>query len=420
MKKIRNLLALLLCCTVILGLIPVKVSASDITYTDFPFAGMSTSSLTVAGNNRLTKDITWTPTNPQMIQNGKTCRLDLNGHTLTIGSINASSMNGAIWANGGTIIIEDSSAEQTGKIIIDSDSSVNSNMFGVYNGGKFIMTGGTIECAKNGLYPLYMNEGTVEISGGNIISSNDKSAVFLRKGEFVLSAGSLQSTAESPIEVHTDISVKIEGGSVTYPDTSDLVKLYSSNSDIPSVSVSGGTFTTEVPEEYCADGYSPTLVIVDDAGNKGYSVHNTHTGGTATCTGCAVCELCGEEYGEFDRSNHVNLVKTEAKAATNTEEGNIEYYFCDSCDKYFRDMGGTQEITLAETVIEKLRDEKPVDSTSNNDVSKNISNVSSNEVVVSSPKTGDNSNICLWGIVAVISVVGIAGVTIYRKRKVVK
>ena len=37
-----------------------------------------------------------------------------------------------------------------------------------------------------------------------------------------------------------------------------------------------------------------------------YEQPHTHTGGRATCTKKAVCESCGEEYGEVDASNHIN------------------------------------------------------------------------------------------------------------------
>lgn len=79
-----------------------------------------------------------------------------------------------------------------------------------------------------------------------------------------------------------------------------------------------------------------------------------HTGGTATCTEKAVCDVCGEEYGEINASNHTNLVKTEAKAATHMTEGNKKYWYCNDCDKYFSDEAGTQGITLQDTVIPKL------------------------------------------------------------------
>ena len=42
------------------------------------------------------------------------------------------------------------------------------------------------------------------------------------------------------------------------------------------------------------------------------------------------------------------------KAATCTEEGNIAYWYCDTCKKYFSDADGKQEIALKDTVIKAL------------------------------------------------------------------
>lgn len=77
------------------------------------------------------------------------------------------------------------------------------------------------------------------------------------------------------------------------------------------------------------------------------------SGGEATCTALAVCDICGEEYGEINASNHTNLVKTEAKPATHMAEGNTEYWHCDGCDGYFSDAMGTQKILRADTVVPK-------------------------------------------------------------------
>ena len=44
----------------------------------------------------------------------------------------------------------------------------------------------------------------------------------------------------------------------------------------------------------------------------------------------------------------------DAKAATKTSEGNIEYWYCDGCNKYYKDAKATQEITKAQTVTAKL------------------------------------------------------------------
>ena len=55
------------------------------------------------------------------------------------------------------------------------------------------------------------------------------------------------------------------------------------------------------------------------------------TGGKATCSAKAVCEVCGGEYGEKDSNNH-DLVQHAAKAPTCTEKGWNAYEACSRCD----------------------------------------------------------------------------------------
>ena len=54
--------------------------------------------------------------------------------------------------------------------------------------------------------------------------------------------------------------------------------------------------------------------------------------------------------GKIDPNNHTNVEKTEAKAATCTEAGNDEYWYCGGCKKYFED----KECTTAITDISKV------------------------------------------------------------------
>ena len=91
--------------------------------------------------------------------------------------------------------------------------------------------------------------------------------------------------------------------------------------------------------------------VTDNAGKKGYA---EHSGGKATCTQNAVCEICKESYGSLDPNNHTDLKHIDAKAATAAEEGNIAYWYCDGCKKYFSDAAATKEITKAATVTAKL------------------------------------------------------------------
>ena len=81
---------------------------------------------------------------------------------------------------------------------------------------------------------------------------------------------------------------------------------------------------------------------------------SNHTGGKATCKDKAVCEICGDSYGSLDPNNHTNLKHIDAKAATVTEEGNIEYWYCGDCGKYFSDAAAAKEITKADTITAKL------------------------------------------------------------------
>ena len=55
------------------------------------------------------------------------------------------------------------------------------------------------------------------------------------------------------------------------------------------------------------------------------------TGGKATCSAKAVCEVCGGEYGEKDSNNHA-LEQHAAKAPTCTEIGWNAYETCSRCD----------------------------------------------------------------------------------------
>ncbi len=52
-----------------------------------------------------------------------------------------------------------------------------------------------------------------------------------------------------------------------------------------------------------AEGYKD-LVLEVGKDYKKVAIHTKHTGGTATCTKKAVCEFCGEEYGEYASHNY--------------------------------------------------------------------------------------------------------------------
>lgn len=116
------------------------------------------------------------------------------------------------------------------------------------------------------------------------------------------------------------------------------------------------------------------------------------SGGKTTCTEKAVCEVCGKAYGEPDPKNHTDLKHIPAKAATEDSEGNIEYWYCEGCNKYYSDKDGTKEIKKADTVTAKLPGNPK------------------------SPRTGNASDLALWISLLLVSG-GVTGVTAGLRKK---
>ena len=115
------------------------------------------------------------------------------------------------------------------------------------------------------------------------------------------------------------------------------------------------------------------------------------SGGNATCTEKAVCEICKEAYGELDPNNHADLMHIDSKAATEDAEGNIEYWHCGGCDKYYSDKDGINEIKKADTVTARIKGNFKY------------------------PRTGNASDLALW--ISLLFVSGGACTAIKAKRK---
>lgn len=77
----------------------------------------------------------------------------------------------------------------------------------------------------------------------------------------------------------------------------------------------------------------------------------SHKGGTATCKDKAVCTVCKETYGDYTSHQLTNYPRNEA---THSKAGNIEYWTCDVCGKYFGDAAGKNEIEQKDTIIDKV------------------------------------------------------------------
>lgn len=162
---------------------------------------------------------------------------------------------------------------------------------------------------------------------------------------------------------------------------------------VDTVTVNGTEVTLDENNSFVlspADG-EQKIIVTDKAGNTAemtVTVNDGHTGGKATCTERAVCEVCGKAYGDLDGNHHANLKHIDAKAATKTAGGNIEYWYCEDCDKYYADAAAAKEIKQADIVTAKLSG------------------------AAKSPQTGGNS-----GVVTVLLLSGGAFICLVFRRK---
>lgn len=214
--------------------------------------------------------------------------IDITNHS----SVTANSAGSiGIWSSGGAIEIQDSTAKVTAN---DEWDAIRGESGGVAISGSWVETFGS-KVSKN-------------------FTSSD-SAVFLNNEGTV--SGSLTLPGSVTVSENMKLSIP-EDSSITVPD--------------------GVTFTNHGQIE----------LLGELAVNGGSIVCDSHVGGTATCTSKAVCDICGEEYGNLVPHN---LTKTEEKDATCTADGNTAYWICSECDKYFADADGKTEVALADTVI---------------------------------------------------------------------
>ena len=224
----------------------------------------------------------------------------------------------------------------------------------------------------------------------------------------------------------TVVTLDADGGFVLPPTNGEqkiVVTDKAGNNAEMTVTVNNGhTFGEWVSDN---DGTHTRKCTVD--GCDAFETENC-SGGNATCTEKAVCDVCGKAYGEFDGTNHEGgvqewttrtafnheqkwnccgavIVASEAhewKDGVCRECGYVclhndadKDHICDYCKKTIsthKDVP-TEEIKKADTVTAKLPDDSK------------------------SPQTGDNSNLILWIALLIISGGVMKGVTAFGKSK---
>ncbi len=93
-----------------------------------------------------------------------------------------------------------------------------------------------------------------------------------------------------------------------------------------------------------AMNWAVTNGILSGKGTAGDPIYTFRLDPTGTASRAECAAMLKNLRTAFGICNHINLQATEAKAATCTESGNIAYWYCIDCSRYFIDAEATQEV----------------------------------------------------------------------------
>lgn len=335
--------------------------------------------------------------------------------------------------------------------------SENSN--GIYADGKLEISDGA-KVNASGYYPALFGSGSVSIENSQIEATSTGDAGIFSRGDVSIQNSTVKvSEAENYYAVAANGTTTVTGSwvetnhenSVKGGDITDSV-LFNGNSGtvIGNATLLGNTTldagkTLVIPEgaslsvgagnTFTNNG---TVTVEGDFSTEGGAlVCNSHSGGTATCTAQALCDACQTPYGDLDPANHTALTHVEAKAATTEAEGNIEYWYCEGCGKYYSDATAATEITKEQIVTAKLKPqeaatptpaptEQPsataapaatVQATATPQPTAAPTPAPTPKVVPTIPQTGDNSSVTLLFALLLLSGGAYLGMAASKKAK---
>lgn len=313
-----------------------------------------------------------------------------------------------------------------GKLIVKSE---NSN--GVYSDAAIdISNNATVEAT--GYYPALFGNTGVTIANSTIKAVGTNDVAIFSWNTITLNNSIID--AEAPFDYHgisATNGVQVIGcwinttGTETFDSDPNGIAdsvLFNKkvgkvigNASIPSdvtvesdmkLTIPAGT-TLTVPADITLTNHG--LITLEGTMNRDSTIIcDRHIGGTATCVDKAKCDICLAAYGDVDTTNHSDLRHVTKVDATATADGNIEYWYCEGCGKYFSDKNGTKEIKKADIVTAKLKDDSKSPQTGDNSKPKDDSN---------SPQAGDNSNLALWIALLFISGSAAIGTTVVSRKK---
>ncbi len=123
------------------------------------------------------------------------------------------------------------------------------------------------------------------------------------------------------------------GGTEEQWNAIEINNYYNYNND-PIINVSHVIINKDVVEPTCVTvGYEAGEYCIKCAEyvSGGTEIPIRHSGGVATCVALAICDVCGDAYGEIDENNH-ELVSYPEQQPTYEQDGWKAYSECINCD----------------------------------------------------------------------------------------
>lgn len=296
---------------------------------------------------------------------------------------------------------------------------------GVYSIGSIELSDGAYAEASGKNYNFY-SYGNISVSDSTLDSSHASSYIS------VWAADTLSITGDSDV---TAMGIGAANGFTVEPASGRSIIVKTGSSEEDAENIGGSLFG----EKVTLPNYQSGTFFHSTA-----HVHNvTHVAAkTPNCTEDGnieywYCEDCGNYFSDENCQTEISAddivggkatghraVKYAAKTPTATETGNIEYWYCESCGQFFKDAALTQIITKEQTVLAatgKTESEEPGEKTETsaeqpaND-KKDEKDTDKTESA-DSPKTGDSGDILLWTSLMLVAGTALSGMTVYSRKK---
>lgn len=225
--------------------------------------------------------------------------------------------------------------------------------------GNLAISGGNVEAKSENSNGIYAG-GALKISDGATVNSTGYKQALMSGGALSITDSQVEATSTGNAGISSRGNVSIQNSTVKVSEAENYYAITAKGT----TTVTGSWVETNyedsvnggITDSVLFNGNSGTVTVQGSFSADGGTVDCTsHSGGTATCTAQALCDVCQTPYGDLDPANHTALTHVEAKAATTEAEGNIEYWYCEGCGKYYSDATAATEITKEQIVTAKLK-----------------------------------------------------------------